>query len=251
MKKMLVLGVTAFLLIALSSCQFNLFAAFDKIEIPNAAELLVKAQEDPADFVSDVQDYVDSDSITEDNADDIVAALEYVYTTQSGETGERAAVLAGEISIDSDPDTKLVVNNIVSSVTEAMDSDDDPDPEVIISGIFPSDMTQAEFTEILANLSSAAAAYEDFAASIDGVPADGIANPGAAPWMSSAEAGDMVQYAVVAIIITDISSAVGSGVLYDSVINGTDIPDGDYDDPFTDNNAMKALLDFAGLDFGE
>ena len=250
MKKYLISSVVVLVMISLSGCQFNIFTELDKIEIPNAAELLVKAQEDPTGFVSDVQDYVDSDSITENNTDDIINALETVYTTKTGETGERAAVLAGEISIDSDPDTKLVINNIVSSLTEAMDSDDDPDPEAIISGIFPSDMTQAEFSDILANLSTAAAAYEDFAASIDGVPADGIANPGSADWMSSAEAGDMVQYAVVAIIITDINTTVPIPELYNSVMYGADIPDSKYDDPFS-SLAMKALLDFAGLDFGE
>ncbi|MCK5199774.1 MAG: hypothetical protein KAR21_15560 [Spirochaetales bacterium] len=250
MKKILTLGIAALVAIVMSGCQFNLFAAFDKLDIPSAAELLDQAETDPEGLVDDVQEYVDSDSITEDNADDIADALAEVYddaaVKPSGmtdaeweEVQQRAAVLAGEIIIDNDPDTRYVVENIVSSVTAALESGIS-DPEAIIGGIFPSDMTQSEFSAILLNLSNAAAAYKDFAGTI---------NPGTADWMSSAEAGDMVQYAVIAIVITDINADpdVSETELYNSVMYGTDIPDEDYVDPFS-TPELIALLDFAGLD---
>ena len=258
MKKILTLGIAALMLITLSSCQFNLFTAFDKIDIPSAAELSSKATSDPDGFVDDVQEYVDSDSITEDNADDIALALADVYddaaVKPAGMTDaewedvqQKAAVLAGEIIIDNDPDIQYVVDNIVSSVTDALEAGVS-DPETIIMSIFPPNMTPSEFSAILANLSNAAAAYKDFAASIDNNPADGIADVGAADWMSSAEAGNMVQYAVVAIIITDINdaAAVSETDLYNLVMYGTDIPDVNFTDPFS-TNELTALLDFAGL----
>lgn len=247
MKKFLALGLVGLVLINLTGCQFNIFTAFDKIDIPGASNLLEKAESNPKGFVSDVQEYLDSDSITEDNAAGIVAALVVVYASVGGDIGEQAAILAGEIIIDNNPDTKNVVDSIVSSVTDALDSGEELDPEALLEGIFSSGMTQSEFSDILAVLSTAADAYKNFAASIDSNPTDGVADVGAADWMSSAEAGDMVQYAIVAIIITDLNSTVDIDVLYDSVINGTDIPDGDYTDPF-DGDELSALLNFAGLE---
>ena len=245
MKKLLAISMAVLVLISLSGCQFNIFTAFDKIDIPGAADLLASAESDPEGFVDDVQEYVDSESITEDNADDIIDALVVVYTNEEGETRERAAILAGEIAIDSYPDTKFVVDNIVSAVIDAMDSGAEPDPEALIAGIFPSDMTQSEFSDILDNLSTAADAYKDFAESID-ANGDGIADAGAADWMSSAEAGDMVQYAIVAIIITDINTVADPDELYNFITYGTEITT-PYDDPFS-STEMEALLSFAGLD---
>ena len=79
MKKIIAMGIAVLVLITLSGCQFNIFAAFDKIDIPGAAELSDKASSDPEGLVEDVQEYVDSESITEDNADAVIAALEVVY----------------------------------------------------------------------------------------------------------------------------------------------------------------------------
>ena len=254
MKKNFTLGIVALVLITLSSCQFNLFASFDKLDIPSAAELLDQADTDPEGLVDDVQEYIDSDSITEDNADDIADALADVYddaaVKPAGMTDaewedvqQKAAVLAGEIIIDNDPDTQYVVDHIVSSVTDALEAGTS-DPEAIITGVFPPNMTYAEFTAILAKLSDASDAYKDFAASIDG-DSNGVADPGAADWMSSAEAGDMVQYAVIAIIITDINASVPPNELYDFIVDGTAITTG-YTDPFS-TTKLSALLDFAGL----
>ncbi len=252
MKKILTLGIAALVLIVMSSCQFNLFAAFDKIDIPSAAELSDMATTDPEGLVDDVQEYVDSDSITEDNADDIADALADVYDNAAvkpagmtdaewEEVQQRAAVLAGEIIIDNDPDTKYVVDNIISSVTDALESGTS-DPEAIIIGIFPPGMTFSEFSAILQNLNDAAAAYEDFAATID---------PGTADWMSSAEAGDMVQYAVVAIIVSDLAAATTPQDLFDFIDDPavTTIPgyNSGADDPFNNSSELTALLDFAGL----
>lgn len=253
MKKILTLGIAALVLIVMSGCQFNLFSAFDKLDIPSAAELSNQAATDPEGLVDDVQEYVDSDSITEDNADDIALALADVYDDAAvkpagmtdaewEEVQQKAAVLAGEIIIDNDPDTKFVVDNVISSVTAALESGTS-DPEAIIAGIFPPNMTLSEFSAILSNLSDAAAAYEDFAATIAS---------GTADWMSSAEAGDMVQYAVVAIIITDLATAADSVTdLYQFIVDPAVTEIQGYtsvsEDPFINSTELIDLLDFAGL----
>ncbi len=249
MKKILTMGIVALVLITMSSCQFNLFAAFDKIEIPSVAELESEASNNPAGFVSDVEDYIENnflenDDVTDAQVNAIVSSLDTIYSNEGAtETGQQAATLAGEIIIDSDPDTKYVVDNIVSSVTEALESGS-TDPEVIISGVFPPSMSQLEFAAILVNLSDASDAYKDFATSID-VDDNGSADPDSADWMSSGEAGDMVQYAVISIIITDIRASVPELELYNFIKDGTAITTG-YTDPFS-TNALSALLDFANL----
>jgi len=64
MKKMLVFGLTAFLVITFSSCQFNLFAALDTVSVPNAGDMLTSAKQDASGFLNDVADYLEYSSST-------------------------------------------------------------------------------------------------------------------------------------------------------------------------------------------
>lgn len=260
MKKILTLGIVALVFITMSGCQFNLFAGFDKIEIPSASELSNKASSDPDGFLDDVNDYIESDSITEDDAGNIIDALEEIYVDDTNRPSgmsddewtqiqEEAAIFAGEIAISSDPETKELVDNIVASLTDLSAA---TTAEEILAGIFPANLSEDQFYSILDNLDTAAAAYGAFAASIDAND-DGDADVDAALWMDSADAGNMVMYAAISIIASNIRAlpAVTDIELYDFIYNGApDIPG--YDDATEnplDANPLSAILDFAGYGF--
>ncbi len=201
MKKILTLGIAALVLITMSSCQFNIFAAFDKIEIPNVADLDARASSDEDGFVDDVEDYVENDfldnsDVTEEQIDAIVSNLETIYGGGgAADTVQQAAVLAGEIIINRDPVTSNVVNGVIGTVTDAMNSGDDLDSETILANIFPDNLDLPGLQNILNDLDRAAAAYADFSAT--------VSSGGTADWMSDGEVGDMALYAVVSLVISD------------------------------------------------
>ncbi len=261
MKKILTLGAAALVLIALSGCQFNLFTEFDKIEIPGVADLDAKAASDESGFVSDIEDYMDNnflenDAVTDEQVAAIVTNLETIYTTPPDvTTGQQAAVLAGEIIIASDPVTASVVDGVIGSVTDALSAGGTIDPDTLVGSIFPPDLDQAGLTSILDNLDQAATAYADFAGTVSG--------SGTADWMSSAEAGDVVQLAVVSLVVADLraqlivsegSAAAADAALLDTITNGTPLPA--VNDPFdsasgsTYATELADLLTFAALDLG-
>lgn len=255
MKKIAVTAaaVLAFVIV-LSGCQFNLFGALDTIKVPSAADLLNAASENAKGFVSDVQDYIDSGAITEDNADDVVAALEDVYTTPPDtQTGQEAAVLAGEISITAHPATKGVVDGVISTAMDTLNAGGTIDPQTLVSDIFPPDLTQAGLTSILDNLTRAADAYDSF----------GTDTTGADAWMSSSEIGDVTQYAVVSMAVADIRDQLTTQHSGDQTAADADlmalIKDGtsiSVTNPFdtTDGPAstyeagLSGILNLAGLD---
>ena len=248
MRKYLTLGIVALFLISLSGCQFNLFTEFDKIEIPSADEMSSKADSNPDGFLDDVNDYIESDSITEDDADGIIDALEIIYLDggNSPEVQEKAAVFAGEIAISSDPETKELVDNVVSALTGLSDT---TTAEDVLAGIFPANLTEAQFYDILDNLDTAAEAYADFAASID-VDGDGIADDGAAAWLDSNDAGDLAMYAAVAMISSGIRAITPDQDLYNFIYDDAVTTIAGYDDSTEnplDTSELSAILDLAGI----
>ncbi|MCK5153055.1 MAG: hypothetical protein KAQ93_01735 [Spirochaetales bacterium] len=238
MKKYLILSVVALVMISLSGCQFNIFTEFDKIEIPSAADLSSKASSDPDGFLDDVNDYVDSESISEDDAAGIIAALEDIYdgTIPSDiETQQEAAILAGAISIDTDPDSKEAINDIVS-IALAGDAD-----LVGVKALFPTNET--EFYEMLENMAAASAAYTAFESTLDG-NGDPIIE------LTDVERGDIAQYAIVSILITEIATTVDPADLYSFVIDPAADTLPGYVDPFDAGGSVDILqtyLDFAGI----
>ena len=244
MKKMLVLGLTAFLLIAFSSCQFNLFAALDRIEIPSSSDLNSKASSDPDGFMSDVEDYLESGSITDDNINDVLGVLEGIYSNPPDvETGQEAALLAGEVSLESNPDTVVLMDNVVGILIPVLSNEDPEAPELTANDLVASIFTGPEegFHDVFVSLKSASGAYSSFASSID-ADGDGVVDDinTAAPGVADEEKVDLAIYAVVSIIAADL----GEKVLYDLVYNDVE-PSGDL---LNDSMELKALLQFAGLD---
>ena len=248
MKKLLALSIAALVLITLSSCQFNLFAAFDRIEIPSVADLNAKASSDEEGFVSDVEDYIENDfleneDVTDEQIDAIVANLETIYTTPPDvETGQKAAVLAGEIIINSDPDTSFVVNGIIGAVSDALSANGTIDPDTLIASIFPDNIDLAGLQNILDDLDQAALAYADFATT--------VSSGGTADWMSSGEVGDMVQLAVVSLVVSDLRAQVGEDALLDAINNGTALTvTNPLDTTGTSlyDDELVAILTFSGL----
>ncbi len=233
----------------MSSCQFNLFAAFDKIEIPSAAELSYQATTDPEGLVDDVQEFVDSGSIDEDNADDVVAALKTVYTAQPAtEIGQKAAILAGAISIDSDPEAKDAVNGIVSVALSGTTD------LTAIKALFPTD--RAEFDALLANMAAAEDAYISFINQLDVAPVYGVVDTDPAVTLDNVEKGDIAQYAIVSIVITQIAFIAGPDNLFafvaDPSATGITAYDPVDDDPFDFGASVLALaayINFAGIVF--
>ncbi len=245
--------VVAVFVIILAGCSFNLFESFDKVDVPSAAVLLDMANTDADNFVSQVQDYIDSDSITENNAGDVIAALENVYTTvPATETGQKAAILAGEISITADAATEQVVDNVIETVLDTLDAGGDIDPDTLVAAIFPSSLDQSGLTSILDNLTRAADAYQVFGANITG----------ADEWMSGGEIGDVAQYAAVSMGVASIraqlANSLGSEEDADaailSAIQGGTLPS--VDNPFDTSDgtvpayedSLANILNLAGLD---
>ncbi len=230
--------------IVFSGCQFNLFGTLDTVKVPSAADLLNAASADAKGFVSDVKDYMDSGAITEDNADDVVDALEDVYTSEPGtQTGQEAAVLAGEISITADPATKGVVDGVIETAMNALNAGDDIDPETLIANIFPDNLTQSGLTSILDNLTRAADAYNSFGTNITG----------ADTWMSSSEIGDVTQYAAVSMAVASIRDQTSDSDLYALIKDGTPLPavtnpfDTTDGAPSTYETGLTNILALAGL----
>jgi len=249
-------AVAAFTII-LSGCDFNLFSAVDTVDVPGLQDLRNKAASDAPGLISDVHDYIDSGAVTEDNSDDIVTALEDVYTsTDPGvaeETKQEAAVLAGEVSITSNPDTKEVVDNVISALVNI---DGDSSSQEILSEIFPADLSREEFYAVLDDFETASDAYIAFADSIVDPNDNTLAAPDAAEWMDGGEIGTVAQYAAVAIIAADIRTiAEDDDALYDFIYNGAaDIPnyvedetDPNYNNPIDTVTQLSAILDLANI----
>ncbi|MDA3941075.1 MAG: hypothetical protein PF693_17495 [Spirochaetia bacterium] len=238
MKKILTLGIVALVLVTMSGCQFNIFTEFDKIEIPSAAELSDRASSDPDGFIDDVNDYIESDSISEDDADDIVSVLEDLYNDiipSDPETQQKAAILAGAISINSDPEAKDAVNEIVS-IALAGYAD-----MVAVKALFPTDET--EFYKMLDSMAAASDAYLEFESTLDG-------NGDPLFPLTNVERGDIAQYAIVSIVITEIVSTVTPAALYLFVTDPAAITLDGYVDPFDTGGSVDILqsyLDFAGI----
>ncbi len=251
MKKILALGVVVLVLIALSGCQFNLFTELDRIEIPSTADLNAKAASDESGFVSDIEDYMDNnflenDAVTDEQITAIVTNLKTIYTTPPDiQTGQQAAVLAGDIIINSDPVTSGVVGGVIGAVTDALSTGGTIDPTTLVSSIFPANLDLAGLSSILNNLDQAAMAYADFAGTVSG--------GGTADWMTSAEAGDVVQMAIISLVVSDLRSQVASDQILLDAINGGTLS---VNDPFDSASGslyateMADLLAFAGLDLG-
>ena len=266
MRKYLTLGIVALFLISLSGCQFNLFTEFDKIEIPSAAEMSSKADSNPDGFLDDVNDYIESDSITEDDADGIIDALEIIYLDggNSPEVQEKAAVFAGKLIIDYDPAASSVVNGILGTVTDVLDSGGTVTPETIIADVFPSNLSLVGLQSILNVFDQAADAY-----SVLDNDGDGVVDSGG-DWMSDSEVGDMTFYAITSLVISDLRGQLTAAVpvpyldvtaaeqdLLDFIVTGgSDSLDANVNNPFdtTDGpvtefeNDLTAILALANLE---
>jgi len=258
MKKILTMGIVALVLITMSSCQFNLFAAFDKIEIPSVAELESEASNNPAGFVSDVEDYIEnnfleSEDVTDAQEQAIIDGLTNIYgggTSASPAVKQQAAILVGELEITRDPATSAVVNGVIGAVSDALGASGTIDPEGLVGDIFPTNLDLAGLQNILNDLDNAAAAYSDLAPTLAGND----------PGMTSGEVGDMTQLAIVALVIADIRSQVsddtdlldfitsgGSNTLAVTLTNPFDTTDGG---PSLFESDLQDILTFAGLDLG-
>ncbi len=243
-KKAITAAVVLAFAIAFSGCKFNLFSSLDtlKISIPN---FKTASSDSIKQFVNDVQKYVD-EGANIDNTKEVVDALTIVYTNPPDiETGQRAAILSGDISITADPKTKDVVDKVVSTMTEISDPDYQPpdnesDTEALLKGLFPKD--DSDFSTIYDNLKTAAAAYTDFAKTID-TDGDGkVDDPdNAATWIQGSEKGDIATYAIVSIAVTTFDEKTLHDFLYGKGVLGST-------DPVNNSNTILALIDFSGLD---
>jgi hypothetical protein len=253
MKKILTLGIVALVLIALSSCQFNIFAAFDRIEIPTVAELTNKATTDPDGFVSDVEDYVENDfleneDVTAAQEQSIIDNLRDIYDgtiTATVDTQQQAAVLVGELEINRDPATSAVVDGIIGAVSAALSAGGSIDPNTLIGEIFPPTLDINGLQNILTDLDNAAAAYATLAPTLAGND----------PGMTSGEIGDMAQLAVVALVIASIRDDINNdGTILLAIQNGTPlaVTDNPFDPGSTATFASEIgeILTFAGLNIG-
>jgi hypothetical protein len=240
--------IIAVLGFVLTACNVNIFAALDKVEVVVPTDAAAMTDNEQKSFINDVEDYIDSDSlITDEDIDGVLLVLEEIYLFPPDvQTGQEAAILAGEISITTDPNTALVVDNVVGALTGISDTST---ADELVVGIFPPNLDEAEFEAVLLNLTQAADAYSAFAATLD-ADNDGIADPGAADWLDGGETGDVVQLAVVSILAAEIVANSDPGALYAFIYDDTVDTISGFDtateDPLNTND-LSALLDLAGF----
>ena len=245
--------------IALTGCNVNIFAAMDTVPVPTAENMAAAAAENASGFIGDVMDYLDSGSITggeDGNVDEIVAVLEDIYTgvidqpigmpdSEWVEIQQEAAVLAGTVSIESNPDAVVVVDKVIGTVTDMMAPDyvapeGESETEALLTGLFPED--EDSFNAVYDSFAAASGAYIDFAGSID-TDDDGVVDDpdAAALWIEGEEKGDMVMYAVISIAV----STIPKETLYEALFGEGDIGEAD---PLNNASELLALLDFAGME---
>lgn len=252
MKKYLILGIVALVLISLSGCQYNIFAEFDKIEIPSVADLNSKAISNPGGFVSDVEDYVennflDNGDLTLEQEQAVIDNLVAIYDgsiTATVDVKQKAAILAGGLEINRDPETLHVVNGVIGAMTDALDSGGSLDPSTLMSSIFPSDLDMDGLKNILDDLDKAADAYAALSTTLAGHD----------PGLSSGEVGTMAQLAVVSLVVASIRDEISDAAILSAIQNGTSLTL--TENPFDPASASKFsdeiddILMFAGLDLG-
>lgn len=246
-------------LLALSGCDTNIFADFDVYEAPSAADLEAQANSNPTSFVDDVTFLLDEEvELKPEQVTTIKTKLVEIYndTGNDQEVIQEAAAAAGELFVTSDPQTKEVVDNVVTAVLDLIPSDNSDvkiSADVIVQSVFGSEPVTVEtVSSIFKNLSDSAAAFEAMLNNA-GTDADGV------PVLSEdINAGEVAQTAILAVVATELYTAVEGvvGVNVDSVvadlINGNTIDptveqaisdvSSNFLDTATDTNVEKLLM---------
>jgi len=262
-------GAVLIILLFFSGCTGNLFTEWDKPEIPSSSELDDNALSDPEGFISDVGDYLDGGAIDEDNAGDVIGALNIIYdpsgydpetpgTEPADPTEQQAALLIGEVAIAGNENAGEVVDNLAGVLTSIADGTA-VDPEAFIRSLIPAGLSTPEFNAMVNALLEAGEAYLAFGESI-GEDATGED----VPFMSNADIGDTLNRAAAGIaVIAALDALDGSldGTITDlavqttaleAIVNGGSYggpdPTAAFDGSIPAYDGAQNLLDLAGFD---
>ncbi|MFO7848705.1 MAG: hypothetical protein R6V67_01985 [Spirochaetia bacterium] len=130
MKKYLrILGVGAATLLLLTACEGNLFMGLGigQPGEPNTSKTPENDNE-ALGLIDEIESYYFSSGGSDEETQEYVGALEDIYNSESSdissETKQKAAITASRIELDSNDEAKDVINNIVDSIDEIMETED-------------------------------------------------------------------------------------------------------------------------------
>tara|TARA_B100000614_G_scaffold251418_1_gene262909 strand:- start:185 stop:1012 length:828 start_codon:yes stop_codon:yes gene_type:complete len=240
----------------------NMFENFDGP--PSASDLASRYTDangdvstaDAESFVNDLDDAASSsrffDGLSDSDRESLAGSLESVYsnTDVDTETRQRAAVLAGDVTLrgSSAGDT---INNVADVLTSSSGTDSFSDPAALLDQIIPTSAKgdPAAIEQILNDMVTAADAYSALGSSL--TDADGDGTPDGP---SGANMTEVAQKAAVSIVVAKIvtdSATSSTSSLAESLASGTFDASG-YSDPSTDatsdGSALNNILKAGGLD---
>jgi hypothetical protein len=251
MKSKLGYAIVLLAILSLSGCELmfqlvgtNVFAGLDVVKVDldvTAADLNSKEKQE--DYIDDVEAALDTGYLDEeDNADTVVTVLTDIYqdTGNDEQVREEAALLAGEVILETNILAYTAVNNlsgIIESVSDGTSSGENF-VETAMAGIFGEGATAAEIEAVLLTFQEAAAAYRAYADLLDS---------------SDTVPDEAVQPALMVIVADTLISAVGIPALTDAIVNNTlgglsainDVFDQTDDVISSTDDQLQALIDFS------
>lgn len=200
-------------LLVLSGCTNNIFSAFD--------------EPDPGPSASDLR-------------------AQYDATGNPVGTMELAAE-AGAVTITGNSNSLAMVNNFAAVIT-TLQEQENPDPEDVLSALIPdfpdTPAGKEAFTAMITTFQQAADDYETFATA--------YGNAGGVDPLNSGEKGDLVQMALISLVVDAAVTATNVDTLWDLANGRASETEFSGDDPLADLNdsgtAVFKVLEYAGLE---
>ena len=272
MRRIALIAVSLLTLLLFAGCTGNLFMEWDKPEVPSVSEINnkdVTSSSGANDFLDEVEDWDDSDVLQGDTEKSVATVDKLREIYENGgldiETRQKAAALAGEIAIESDPNAETLTKKLVGELGNLTDTST-TDTATLLTNLVPEEVRDDEqaFTAMVNTLLNAADSYLIFGDNLD-PDDDGVLDYGNDSFMSDGEFGDTVQRAgtsvaiMAAVDVLDsspgdgIAGADGISALF-SIIS-SDTPTWSDDNPidyFESNSAydgMANILEASGLSF--
>lgn len=244
-KYAVLIAITAMILLLFSGCTGNLFMEWDRPEVASAAEMNDKADNDPDGLLSDIEDYLEGGTVDEENADNVLTALNTVYNNETGDTKAQAALLMGEVALEKDENAGEFVNNVGNAVDQIEGIETEDDAMNIIKSLVPDGVLADEtaFSDMISSLVESADGYLKLGTELDSGTIDTDSFMEAGDYGTTTQQG--VITAAVTAVLDSLDGTLGnldSGDTIDQtdidtlygLVNGTDTWDsGSYADPTT------------------
>jgi uncharacterized protein (UPF0147 family) len=248
-RNLIYVSIFTSLLVILSGCDVNLFETVDGTPGPgnrSTQDLSDSAKADPEAFLDDVDRWVASGDLDEDEVDNVSGALETLYTDDSvpEQTQQQAMAKAGMLNATANEDVVEVANNVLD-VLDELDNGSGPEPESLIETLFAgsevtSDRQAAE--DFVAALNDA---EKHFAALAQSNPAEND------PGLNSGEAGDVAQMALLSLVVGSVDDAALVNIMLgDATEEDTQALAGSFEQLDSQGEDISNILAYLGVPEG-